>query len=97
MLNMNQMKDLDTARRDLENKKLILDTAIDIQALLRLLVDKKIITKEEVNGFRKEVRASSKWKVANTYIEQTMAEIKFYQSNPQLALKAMFEAKLNNQ
>lgn len=49
MLNMNQMEDLDTARRDLENKKLILDTAIDIQALLRLLVEKKIVTREEVN------------------------------------------------
>ncbi len=62
MLNTERLGDLDTARRDLENKKLILDTAIDIQALLRLLVDKKIITKEEVNGFRKEVRASSKWR-----------------------------------
>lgn len=97
MLNMNQMEDLDTARRDLENKKLILDTAIDIQALLRLLVEKKIVTREEVNRFRKEVRLSSKWKAANTYIEQTMEEIDFYQRNPQMALKAMFEAKLNNQ
>lgn len=96
MLSMKQMEDLDTAKRDLENKKLILDTAIDIQALLRLLVEKKIITREEVSRFRKEVRSSSKWKAANTYIEQTMEEIIFYQNNPQLALKAMFAAKLNS-
>lgn len=93
---MEQMADLDAARKDLENKKLILDTAIDIQALLRLLVEKKIIAREEVNRFRKEVRLSPKWKAANTYIEQTMEEINFYQSNPQMALKAIFEAKFND-
>lgn len=96
MLSMDQMADLDTAKRDLENKKLILDTATDIQALLRILVDKKIITREEVNHFRREVRESPKWRAANTYIEQTAAEIKIYQNDPQLRLKAMFEAKLNS-
>lgn len=96
MLSMDQMADLDTAKKDLENKKLILDTAIDIQALLRLLVEKEIITREEVGRFRKEVRSSPKWKAANTYIEQTMKEINFYQNNPQLALKAMFAAKLKS-
>ena len=62
MLNMEQMADLDAARKDLENKKLILDTAIDIQALLRLLVEKKIVTRDEVSRFRKEVRLSPKWR-----------------------------------
>ena len=49
MLNIDQMKDLSVTRRDIENKALVLNTAIDIQALLRLLVEKELITKDEIN------------------------------------------------
>lgn len=96
MLSMDQMSNLDAASRDIKNKKLILDTAVDVQALLRVLVEKEIITRKEVNCFRKEVRESPKWKAANTYIEQTMEEIDYYEKNPQQLLKAMFDAKLRS-
>lgn len=48
MLTMSQMSDLDATLEDLKNKKLILDIGIDIQATLRILVDKGIITREEM-------------------------------------------------
>lgn len=96
MLSMEQMSNLNTASRDIKNKKLILDTAVDVQVLMRILVDKEIVTREEVNDFRKEVREGPKWKAANTYIEQTMAEIDYYEKNPQQLLKAMFDAKLRS-
>lgn len=95
MLNTNQIADLDAALDDLKNKKLILDTGIDVQAILRLLVDKGITTKEEVQKYRDEVKASPKWNAAALYVEQTLAEIKAYQNDPQLRLKAMFAQKMN--
>ena len=48
MLTANQMADLESAKLDIQNKQMILNTAIDVQALLRILVDKQIITREEV-------------------------------------------------
>ena len=61
MLNMSQMSDLDATLEDIKNKKLILDIGIDTQATLRLLVDKGIVTREEMNKYRKEVQDSPKW------------------------------------
>ena len=93
MLTANQMADLESAKLDIQNKQMILNTAIDVQALLRILVDKQIITKEEVTQYRKEVRESPKYQAAALYVEQTLAEIKAYEANPELRLKAMFHQK----
>lgn len=41
------------ALQDLQIQETILNVAIDVQALLRLLVDKEIITREEVADYRK--------------------------------------------
>ena len=93
MLKANQMADLESTKLDIQNKQMILNTAIDVQALLRILVDKQIITKEEVTQYRKEVRESPKYQAAALYVEQTLAEIKAYETNPELRLKAMFHQK----
>lgn len=93
MLKANQMADLESAKLDIQNKQMILNTAIDIQALLRILVDKQIITREEVANYRNEVRESPKYQAAALYIEQTLEEIKAYESNPELRLKTMFHQK----
>ena len=48
MLKTKQLSDLEGAEEDLKNKAMILQTGIDLQALLRLLVDKGIISREEI-------------------------------------------------
>ena len=93
MLKANQMADLESAKLDIQNKQMILNTAIDVQALLRILVDKQIITREEVKEYRNEVRESPKYQAAALYVEQTLAEIKAYETNPGLRLKTMFYQK----
>lgn len=95
MLTIEQLSDLKSAQKDIENKKLILDTAIDIQALLRLLVEKDIITKEEMNQFRQEVKESPKYRNSILYIEQTLTEIEHYKSDPQALLREMMRQKAN--
>lgn len=94
MLKINQLSDLESAKLDIQNKQMMLFTAIDVQALLRILVDKQIITKEEVTNYRKEVRESPKYHAAVLYIEQTLAEIQAYENNPELRLKAILHQKL---
>ncbi len=93
MLKVNQLADLESAKLDIQNKQMMLNTAIDVQALLRILVDKQIITREEVANYRNEVRESPKYQAAALYIEQTLAEIKAYETNPEIRLKAMFRQK----
>ncbi len=75
MLKTNQLLDLDGAVEDLKNKALILQTGIDLQALLRLLVDKGIISREEIREYRNEVSNSPKWgeKSGNTGMKYRIA------------------------
>ena len=94
MLTTEQMAHLEEAKRDCNDKQLILNTAVDIQALLRLLVDKEIISKREVAMYRKEVRESPKYAAMQMYIDQTLKEIEAYENDPQLQLKAMLDRKM---
>ena len=94
MLNTNQMADLDSAKLDIQNKQMILNTAIDVQALLRVLVDKGVITKDEINQYRAEVRKSPKYNAAMMYVEQTLEEIELYENDPQLRLREMLNRKM---
>lgn len=46
------------ALHELQVQETILKTAIDVQVVLRILVDKEIATREEVQKYREEVRDS---------------------------------------
>ncbi len=94
MLNMSQMSDLDATLEDIKNKKLILDIGIDTQATLRILVDKGIVSREEVQQYREEVRNSPKWKAAYRYIVENLEEIARYKADPKSLMRAMMEARL---
>lgn len=93
MLSTEQLSHLDDAKTNVNDKKMILDVAVDIQSLLRILVEKEIITREEVEEKRNEVRSSAKYKNAYTYIEQTLQEIEIYEKDPQARLREMFNRK----
>ena len=95
MLNMSQMSDLDATLEDIKNKKLILDIGIDTQATLRILVDKGIVSREEVQKYREEVRNSPKWTAAYQYIVENLEEIARYKADPKSLLRAMMEAKMS--
>lgn len=43
------------ALHELQVQETILKTAIDVQVVLRILVDKEIVTREEVQKYREEV------------------------------------------
>lgn len=94
MLDSKQLADLESAERDLNDKQTILNTAIDLQALLRFLVDNGAIDKITMDKYRSEVRESPKYKTAQTYITQTLAEIRRYKNDPEAQLKRMFEEKM---
>lgn len=93
MLTENQLSDLESSERELRDRKMMLDTAVDVQAILRLLVDKGIVTREEVTCMREEVRESPKYKKAYIYLEQTAAEIRKYNADPAERLREMFRRK----
>lgn len=97
MLNTNQLSNLEATEREINDRKLVLKTAIDIQALLRLLVEKEIITREELNASRAEVSSGTKYKAALQYITEAEADIAKYKNDPNALLKEMFNRKLNNQ
>ena len=95
MLQTNQMSDLDGAARDLHNQKLLLDTMVDTQVILQILVEKEIVTREEVAEMRDVVKRAPKYRDAYTYIQQTAEEIKKYKDDPQALLREMLNRKLN--
>lgn len=83
------------ALQDLQIQETILNVTIDVQALLRLLVDKEIITREEVADYRNEVRNSPKYKVVADDIQRQKIGFKAAKDNPQEYLKAILKAKMD--
>ena len=63
--------------------------------LLRILVDKEIITREEVNRYREEVRNSPKYKPVLDDIQRQRQAFQAAKDNPQEYLKALLKAKMD--
>ena len=85
----------DQALHELMTQQTIVDCAVDIQMLLRILVDKEIITREEVNQYREEVRNSPKYKPVIDEIQRQRQAFQIAKDNPQEYLKALLNAKMN--
>ena len=93
MLTTDQLSNLENAERELRDRKMMLDTAVDVQAALQLLVDKGVVTREEVKNMREEVKNSPKYCKAYLYLEQTAAEIEKYKTDPMALLREMMRRK----
>lgn len=94
-LTVNQLSDLEGTRQDLLNKALIINTAIDVQVILQLMVQKGIVTREEVSDMRAKVSTSDpKLSSSKQWLDKAIKELKFASENPQWVLKKMFEEKL---
>lgn len=76
-------------------KKLFLKIAIDVQVVLRILVDKEIATREEVQKYREEVSNSPKYKIVLDDIKRQKAGFQAAKDNPQEYLQALLRAKMN--
>lgn len=85
----------DDAIQELLVQEQVLNTAIDIQALLRILVAKEIITKQEIDDSRAEVRNGKKYKATIENIEAQKSGFMAAKEDPQAYLKAIFKAKMD--
>ena len=83
------------ALHELKLQQTIFDVGGDIQSLLRILVDKQIITREEVAKYREEVRNSPKYKPVLDEIQRQTKGFRAAKDNPQEYLKAILKAKMN--
>ena len=83
------------ALQDLQVQETILNVAIDVQVLLGILVDKEIITRDEVAEYREEVRNSPKYKVVADDIQRQKTGFQAAKDNPQEYLKAILKAKMD--
>ena len=83
------------ALHELQVQETILKTAIDVQVALRILVDKEIVTREEVQKYREEVSDSPKYKIVFDDIKRQKVGFQAAKDNPQDYLKALFKAKMN--
>lgn len=85
----------DEALHELMIQETIVNVAVDVQALLRILVEKEIITRGEVNHYREEVRNSPKYRPVIEDIQRQKSGFQAAKNNPQEYLKALFKAKMN--
>ena len=83
------------ALHELQVQETILKTAIDVQVALRILVDKEIVTREEVQKYIEEVSSSPKYKIVLDDIKRQKVGFQAAKDNPQDYLKALFKAKMN--
>ena len=72
----------------------ILRSLIDVQAALRILVDKGIVTREEIQKYRNEVSNSPKYKVVMDDIQRQKKGFQAAKYNPQEYLQAIMRAKM---
>ena len=84
------------ALHELQVQETIIKTAIDVQVALRILVDKEIVTREEVQKYREEVSNSPKYKIVIDDIQRQKAGFQAAKDNPQEYLQALLMAKMSN-
>ncbi len=87
--------DLDTASQELMMQENILKCLVDIQVTLQLLVEKGIVTREEVSAMRNKVRSREPYKSTSDYIIRAKESVDYYKQNPEQHLKDLFKAKLD--
>ena len=85
----------DEALHELMIQETIINVAVDVQALLRVLVHKGIITRDEVGGYRDEVRNSPKYKTVIEDIQRQKSGFQAAKNDPEGYLRAIFKAKMN--
>lgn len=91
----NNMYKPDEALHELQTQETIMNIAVDVQTTLQILVDKGIVSREEVAVYRERVRNSPKYKPVLEQIERQKKAFQTAKDNPQDYLKALFRAKMD--
>ena len=95
MLSRDANYNMDTALQEINDKKLLLDTKVETQVILQLLVSKGIVTREEVSEMRNKVKNSPNYKPVYDYLNNAQQKANYYKNNPEQHLKDVFNAKMN--
>ena len=95
MLSRDANYNMDTALNEINEKKLLLDVKVETQLILQLLVQKGIVSREEVSELRNTVKNSPNYKHVYDYFEQAEQKANYYKANPEQHLKDVFAAKMN--
>ena len=85
----------DEALHELQMQETIMKALVDVQVVLRILVDKEIVTREEVQTYRNEVGNSPMYKHVLDDIQRQKRGLQAAKDDPQECLKAIFNAKMN--
>ena len=95
MLSRDANYNMDTALNEINEKKLLLDVKVETQLILQLLVQKGIVSREEVSEMRNKVKNSPNYKPLYDYFDQGEQKANYYKANPEQHLKDVFAAKMN--
>lgn len=95
MLSNNANYNMDDALNEINQKKLLLDVKVETQLILQLLVQKGIISREEVSDMRSKVKNSPSYKHLYEYFKNAENTANYYKQNPQEHLRDVFKAKMD--
>ena len=95
MLSRDANYNMDTALNEINEKKLLLDVKVETQLILQLLVQKGIVSREEVSEMRNKVKNSPNYKPLYDYFEQAEQKANYDKANPEQHLKDVLAAKMN--
>lgn len=74
---------------------MIVDTAVEVQAVVKLLVAKGIIANVEMDYMRQEIKNSPTYKAAYEMAKKAVNLAELYEKDPQAYLRGLLGAKLN--
>lgn len=86
---------MDATMQEMIQKEAIFNTQVDVQVLLKILIDKGICTRTEINSHRYRVKELPKYKATADYINQSKQMAEYYKNNPEQHLKDIFKAKMD--
>ena len=85
---------IDKAKKELNDAQLLLDVKVETQVILQLLVEKGIVTREEVSLMRNKVKNQPQYKLLYDYFDQTRKSAEYYEQNPEQHLRDLLKAKM---
>ncbi|MCI8795308.1 MAG: hypothetical protein HFG89_00420 [Dorea sp.] len=85
----------DEALHELRTQETIMNIAVDAQSALQILVDKGVVSREEVAVYRERVRNSPRYKPVLEQIDRQKRAFQTAKENPQDYLKALIQAKMD--
>lgn len=95
MLSRDANYNMDTALNEINQKKLILDIKVETQTILQLLVNKGIVTREEVAQTRERVKNSPNYKPLYEMLDGAQDTANYYKQNPEEHLRDILQAKID--